>query len=104
MSTWKPSRPLAPGEMRSGLLLVGIGLGASYLLAGFVALPAITATLLYLAAMLGLAGIGAPDWLSQVLRRVPSRGAGAYDDIAARAFLISSALGALAFGAWTALR
>lgn len=59
MSTWKPSRPLAQGEMRSGLLLVGIGLGASYVLAGFVALPRIAATLLCLAAMLGLAGSGA---------------------------------------------
>ena len=103
MRTWKPSRPLAPGEMRSSLILVGLGLGASYVLAGFGALPRLAAALLCLAVFLGLGTIGAPDWLSQALRRVPSGGA-TPSDTQARAFLATASLATLAFGAWAALR
>lgn len=84
--------------------MVGVGLTASYLLAGQVGLPRFSAALLCLGVLLGLGALGTPDWLSQVLRQVPSRGKAGYHDTPARAFLLTGALGALAFGAWGALR
>ena len=101
---WNPTRPLAPGEWKGTLMMVLAGLTVSYLLAAFVALPPTAAFLLCLAAFLGLAAIGWPDWLSQVLRRVPSRGLAPKSDLVARSFLTAGALAALAFGASQALR
>lgn len=104
MSAWQPTRDLAPGEFKNGVLVVGIGLGVSFFLAGVVALPLVAACLLYLAATLTMAAVGAPDWLSQVLRRAPTRGDPPSNDTAARGFLITGALAALTFGIWALLR
>ncbi len=89
--------------MRNTLVLVWLGLGASWILAGYASLPKLAAALLCLAVTLGLAGIGAPDWLSQALRRLPSGGR-TPNEIQARAFLMTAALAALAFGAWVAVQ
>ena len=102
--TFHPTRPLAPGEWKGTLMMVLAGLTVSYLLAAFVGLPPTAAFLLCVAAFLGLAAIGWPDWLSQVLRRLPSRGGAPTSDRIARSFLTAGALAALAFGASQALR
>ena len=104
MLAWKPTRDVPQSEFKSGALQVSIGLGVSFFLAGMVGLPSIAACLLYLAAIFALGAIGAPDWLSQVLRRAPSRGDRPANDLAARGFLVTGALAALTFGIWAILR
>jgi hypothetical protein len=89
--------------MRGSLILVGVGLGTSYLVAGLGSLPRLGGALLCLAVLLGLGAIGAPDWLSQALRRLPSGGAKP-NETQARAFLITASLATLAFGIWAVLR
>ena len=101
---WQPTRPLAPGEWKGTLMMILAGLTVSYVLAAFVGLPPTADFLLCLAAFLGLAALGWPDWLSQVLRRLPSRGIPPKSDRVARSFLTAGALAALAFGASQALR
>ena len=100
---WHPTRPLQPGEWKGTLMMVLGGLTVSYLLAASVGLLPTAAFLLCLAAFLGLAAIGWPDWLSQVLRRVPSRGLAPKSDPVSRSFLVAGALAALAFGAAQAI-
>ncbi len=102
--TWNPTRPLAAGEWKGTLMMVLAGLTVSYVLAAFVGLPPTAAFLLCLGAFFGLAAAGWPDWLSQVLRRLPSRGLAPKSDLVARSFLVAGALAALAFGAGHALR
>jgi hypothetical protein len=104
MLAWQPTRDLTQGEFKNGVLVVAIGLGVSFFLAGMVALPPLAACLLYLAATLTMAAVGSPDWLSQVLRRAPTRGDRPTNDLAARAFLVTGALTASTFGIWALLR
>lgn len=101
---WNPTRPLEPGEWKGTLMMILAGLAVSYVMGAFVGLPPTAAFLLCVAAFLGLAAIGWPDWLSQVLRRLPTRGVAPRSDPVARAFLTAGALAALAFGASHALK
>lgn len=104
MLAWKPTRDLAPGEFKNGVLVIAVGLGVTYFVAGVSAVPRLAACLLYLAAVLTMAAIGAPDWLSQVLRRAPTRGGTPPNDLLARAFLLTGSIAALLFAVWAVLR
>lgn len=104
MLAWKPTREMTSSEFKSGVLTVAIGLGASFFVAGLTQVPGLVACLIYLAGVLGLAAIRTPDWLSQVMRRAPTRGGPPQRDGIARAFLVTGALAALTFAAWAIVR
>lgn len=104
MLAWKPTREMNRSEFKGGVLTIAIGLGASFFVAALARVPALVACLLYLAGVMTLAAVGAPDWLSQVMRRAPTRGNPPDRDGVARAFLVTGALAALTFAVWALIR